>query len=443
MNFIKLVLVAFVVILPAAVLAKPLELIYSEKFIQERTDKDKKFTKEEKLSKRVVKLFPKQFSIQTERQETIYDFVSKTITIVDLHNNSYSKVPLYWDISYRSTEKKNRVNMGKMMQAANIDASGMGQFELEALFSLAGEQPITPAIEASTHKDTVTFTYKGEEVTSFTADSHTIPDDIKPIYKKYLLYSYAIHPEIRQKLSEKNTLFKTLSFRTKPFPGSTDTKTYTLASVKEINDTDIALPQGAKEVFLDKTLDKVLAASRDTSKRKSEDYYVKEIDRLFKDKNHLDAFLALNEYMFQYNVQPIDQMKQIFSDAPEKSPARMLVGALGAKTKEQYQQAIKIMESLPREKLEHGYVIDIFTANDYSRLGNFNKAIELMLSALEKNPFMIGPYKDLGDFYFAKFEINTAWQIWGNAQELNPGHSQLQPILKYENVLETKYPEFF
>lgn len=444
MKLIKWMFLGFWVIsFPGLAISNPLLLQYEEKIVMEKADKDKKIQKKETIKKDIFKIYPTRFSIEQDGVETIFDFSTKTIITLDSAKHTWTEVPLYWNISYRAAEKENREYLRKTLEKTDVKFNELNQFEIESLFSLGGGAPLIPPIEVKQNKNGYAFTYNKKEVATFELGSEKIPNDIRQTYNKYVLYNFSLHPEIRKKLLGEDFIFKNLHFQMMPLPGTQYIETLTFISAKEIDDEKMQIPAGYTEFFAKGKLGEVLAASQDISKRKSKEFYQSEIDKLIQNKNHLDAFLAMSAYMFQYNVDPIEYAKKILKDTPKDSPLWALIKNLRVKSKEDYQRSIIALEGISKKNLEFGYVIDVFVANNYAKLGNSDKAIDRMLNALTINPFMVGPLKDLGDFYYVKFEMETAWQIWGEALKLDPTHPMLEPIVKYEKALEKDFPEFF
>ena len=138
-------------------------------------------------------------------------------------------------------------------------------------------------------------------------------------------------------------------------------------------------------------------------------------------------------------------VQRIYSEAPQDSGVKELTNAIRQQptSKEQLQKAIEILEAARSKDLSHGYILNVFLANYLDRVGQTQKAKDLILEALENNPFLAGAYKDLGDKYLRSFEMSNAWASWDHMRRLNPNH-QLAPVINgLEQQIKQKHPVYF
>ena len=117
--------------------------------------------------------------------------------------------------------------------------------------------------------------------------------------------------------------------------------------------------------------------------------------------------------------------------------------SLGISGKNQAEKAIAELQKINRKKLNRFHMIDIMIANQQSVLGQNDKAEKRMLAALKANPFITGAYKDLGDMFYADFDMASAWLCWDFARKQVPEHFMLKPISEYEKELLRDFPDFF
>jgi len=186
-----------------------------------------------------------------------------------------------------------------------------------------------------------------------------------------------------------------------------------------------------------------------TKKERIVDDYLSEISSLLKKKQYLEASLAFHEYATHTGGKDIERFKntiqRVFSEAPPESGVHELTNAIRQQpsSKEQLQKAIKILEAARSQKPSHGYILNVYLANYLDMAGQTETARDLILEALESNPFLAGAYKDLGDKYLREFDMANAWASWDHMRRLNPEH-QLAPVIDgLEQQIRQKHPVYF
>ena len=92
---------------------------------------------------------------------------------------------------------------------------------------------------------------------------------------------------------------------------------------------------------------------------------------------------------------------------------------------------------------EKAYVLGIFRADMELTLGNRDAAAGLFLAALQKNPFLTGVWKDLGDNFATAADAADAWRCYDIARRIAPQHPLLKDVAAREDAVAKTHPELF
>jgi hypothetical protein len=155
-----------------------------------------------------------------------------------------------------------------------------------------------------------------------------------------------------------------------------------------------------------------------------------------------DAYLAVTEQQLAGAPLPLlsDEQKHSFQTDPD---LQQLARALGAKTPDERRQAVTTLQALRPQAGAHRYLLSLFEANDHVMLHEAPAASALYVDVLRANPAMAGAYKDIGDFYYMRFDTQHAWRSWNIARALAPLWPNLDGIEQRERTLAGRFPEYF
>jgi len=175
----------------------------------------------------------------------------------------------------------------------------------------------------------------------------------------------------------------------------------------------------------------------------SEKQYQEEVENLINKKQYLDAFLALHEYIFQYDSKPIEQFKRILAASNQNSQVYKLGRSLEPKSKEEVEKSIKFINELAKQNLKHGYVLDVFLANIYGSQKSYSVAFSYFDKALSHNPFMASVYIDFAQLLSEDYKIYLAWQCIEAVKDFMPGYNRLRFAKEMEERMKQLNPDFF
>ncbi|GEM_PF-3575670 len=445
-------LISFILIMfPACAFAQAFEFQLTSKVSEHHKDKVGEGAKTEIKTKEessIIIFEPEKISVRTGNNEKIYDFDKKTLTFIAHDKKQFTETSLYAIPAFKDFEKRNREMLLGAMQNAGITAVQSTPFELEAIFGDNSKTEAGQKIQTIEHTGGYKFLYDGEDVTAYAVSDQAIRDELKDSYKKYLIYEHTIHPAILENMAGRN-IFNSLSYRNKQEVPFLTEKNFTVSAFNNAPSSTIAVPQDYQKNYgFDERLDKVIKMSL-TEKEKTVDDYAAEMNKLLEDKQYLEASLVFHEYATHTGGKDIDKIKaiiqRIFSEAPAEEGVQQLAAAISQppSSKEHLQKAIEIIEAVRSKNTPHSYVLNIYLANYVDVLGQTAKAQDLILEALEKNPFIAGAYKDLGDKYFKSFHMQDAWTSWNQMRSINTGYPLATPVNELEMQILEKHPVYF
>lgn len=441
---------------PNAILkAKELCITYDIKSKQVTESKDGKKEEKNSNSQITVGLGNSYLYIAEGNNNLIFDFKKSRIISIDGINKSYSDTSIFIHIGFRYMEFQNRLFLRDVLNKAleksekNEPPPLAGIFDIESMFAI--EKPGANEVSITENKrgDNYEYSFNNKIVVECKLSNNSLNNTEKSLFEKYLIYHCYLHPQIRKKIISKNQIPQYLMYSYKDI-GMTTSVELNLVKVALAQRDSYAIPLDYTKVYntnseeLSSIIYNVISG-KSSIKRTEKADFIKIADELKSKGSYFDAMLALLECGLQTGEDSPEKMKEVMSSGGE-SDERLQVflkNVGNRKDKESTEKALKGLESINREGLMRGYVIDIMIGDGQMSLGDYKKAEESFLKALKANPYITGVYKDLGDLFNSSYDTVSAWQCWDTARFLYPDHEMLQQINEYEKWLTKNYPDFF
>jgi tetratricopeptide (TPR) repeat protein len=324
------------------------------------------------------------------------------------------------------------------------------KFDLEMNFSTVDGSEVSGKIVKTSDNGWRSFQYENEQFASYELSEHEITDHERDLYAKYLLYEHALHPVVMADLLEQGRAFGSLSYQNRSGIPRLTESTYRLTDFDRSSDRTLTVPEAYRRIFAaDERLNDVIELSMTQEEMTIGDY--KDLmEALLRQKDYMGAQMIFFEVTTHYGTsgeyeQLAPVIRRLIHEAPDSSGVRQISAAVTKqpKTKAGLQLAIQILEDARRQEFAHGYILNVFLANYYDALGQPRKGPDLILEALEQNPFLAGAYKDLGDKYLRTYWMQDAWICWDRMREINPNHSLATSINNFEQRLKQQFPDYF
>jgi hypothetical protein len=419
------------------------ELIYDIHQVTEISEDKPEIKKKDYVI--VVTIAPSNISIKNHQAEIIYDLNNLAITTIDHDNKKYTQHSFYPEVIFRGKEMFNRLEMNIMLATFKNQeiTRAQNEFAVESLFGVKLRNALEKEIKEETNGNTHNFIFGGKQTVSITFDNTTINDTLKNSFQKFIVYHLHLHPSIRNKILNYNKLFSSLTYTYEDL-NKTITTRMLLKSVKERDDNPITVPTAYQKIYGENIKkSSILIKAHSKSGMISEKQYKDEIDILIDQKKYLDAFLAIHEYIFQYESKPIEQFKKVMAASGENSQVYQLAKSLEPHTKEEVEQSIKLISELTKQNLKHHYILKVFLANIYGSQKAYNTAYSYFDQALERNPFMCSVYLDYSQLLLEDYETYLAWQLIEAVRDFMPSYSRLAIFTQMEERMKQLNPEFF
>ena len=413
----------------------------------------KKKEKEVRLSseKKVV-LGEGFFLVKEGKQERIYDFKKRRIHYLNHQLKTRSEMSLFSDSAFRMSEFQHRLSMDDVVVKAGGQALE-SPFILESIFGLEGERSVTKLTENFVEDGKTHFLNDGKVV----AEISWLAKNRAPegnMFSRFLVYDHSLHPLIRKKITESRQVPQVI----RSFLSSADANDQFILNLNSLStqpDRGFKIPRhysiskkrpgaGPFAPVLDKLIQSIDSRKNKILKRDKE-WFLNKATQAEANKNYLDAALLVLEYGLQSGDQKTssEEIKKLAVHQKDDVELDRFLRSLGIAGPEQAKRAILELGKLDRKKLSRAHVIDIMIANQQSVLGHLQEAEKRMLGALKLNPYLAGAYKDLGDMFYADFDMASAWACWDFARKQAPDHFMLKPIADYEADLLKNHPDFF
>ncbi len=409
----------------------------------ERMEKDE--TKEPSDYKLTVVLGRDFFSRDNGTSRTIFDFEKKRIYTVKDSKKQYEDDSLYSDLGFRIYEMKNRQFLGGALQKAGVKDNPMTAAFSEQLFSLEMQNSNT-RIDEATRNGALMFSADGKPLMTISTTGDSVAQDELGRFLRFVRYTYGGHPTVLRKIATLRKISSNITI------SRYDVATEIVNLVLVSNQTGPDAPYSLKG--FDKTLHKfddeklartILRLNKESPEkfRKQSGETLLSATKAFEQKQYLSCMLAYLEYTLQTGQQLPESFQGRRQVLQNDENVGQFLAILNPKSKEEAEKALPVYEKLRARAGAKEHVLMIFEANVRLSLGQGDKAEKLFLRVLERNPYIVGVYKDLGDIYFNKYLTNQAWQCWDLGRRLAPEFKNFKQINEFEQTLVREHAEFF
>jgi len=403
-------------------------------------------------------------------RETLYDFRLRRRLALDRASRVFANFSLYGDMAFRRFELEKRVMLAQMFaEAAPGEAPPLSlrPFWVESDLGLSSGAK-APAMQVEKLADgALRFRADGQEAALFAPASQAVPEELRKSFAHFLRARLPLHPTILAAIEGDGRLPQRLVFVTvtdserRPVglvlrKAGTMTADYPLPETFEprqlagqAEDQEAASLRGLLPLMLD-----AAAGRRGNGPRSLVDYR-RAVDQDLRQRRDFAAAMLLAEMALQYGTRagdctvgpgwvPCHGAEELGPRLARDRRAAVLYKARTAEPKEP-EAAVKLWESLKREEVPNGYVIDAFLADRLSAAGHRQDAMGAFAHALEGNPYLAGVYKELGDHFLRGSRTELAWICYDLGRAL-PGRDRADPLAdvdELEQKLAAAFPDFF
>jgi hypothetical protein len=266
-------------------------------------------------------------------------------------------------------------------------------------------------------------------------------------FARWLRYTEGGHPLILQRLASAGRIPREIRFygRTMDPPGRTVTLRVERADT--VPESALSLDGHRRSVrtegtapidaFLERvTLGEVPDPEEVLARRKAEALAALEAGRL------LECALTLLELTLETEAVPPD-LGGFLRQTPDAQVRRLLAAMSPPQSEAESRARIATFLELREPAGPRAHVLMTFESGCRLGLGEDAAAFELLVAALQVNPFLALAYKDAGDRCAREYDMRRAWACWEAARKIAPGHSSLEAIAELEKMLAAEHPDYF
>lgn len=302
--------------------------------------------------------------------------------------------------------------------------------------------PFNPGIKVSETGNKLDFKYNDKEyVTVEFGDA--FPAEYARAMEKVYIFSYRLHPFVRDQILARKKYVRSMVIN--DLNGDDALKTTLKLNSKNENADEPKIPADFQRVFNKKSpvynLQKTVIDTTPLPPLPVKEKIFEQAKKMIDESRPVDAFLTMMEYGLTTSDQAIAENKVIL-DVAKKDPIVIKIAQnIVPDSEESAKAALKELSSIDQSKLEKGYLIEIFKADIEDQLEMDASAD--FVKALEKNPFITGAYKDLGDNFFGQGDFMNAWSCYEMFRKIHAKHLFIKDIEESEGVLEKTFPECY
>lgn len=404
------------------------------------------------------------YTVRSDRDELL-DFKLRRHIIISSDRQTFANTSIYADIAFRVNEAQNCQYLSKVLGSVGMKPDAVptvspidAATQLGLVLPGTAEQHIDQITDAN---GTVHFSYQGKELAHVHFGSNRIIKSEQVGFARFLRWEVTLHPQIADAIIADGRFPDELSYL--EYKGS-ESKFQTLTlKTNETAMTDYPLPatyssdffQGAtsERTELNNLLPIMLSAvaGRAGGGPRSAASYREAIEAASQRGDKLQAMVLILELSLHHGNNalscapdtrpPCHSLKEIARIAENDPQGQSLLQTLtynGANAA----NGVPLLRKIDRRGLSDPYMIDIFLAND---LGHNKDAEELYASAIRGNPYIVGFYKDFGDYCFNEYDMWDAWLLYDLARDLPDARDtpMLDAVDTLEHRLANDFPQFF
>jgi hypothetical protein len=382
-----------------------------------------------------------------ERALAAYDFDKHRVWMRSTNGKSFTDISLFAPLGFRVAELQNRMMMGTILSEAGAkDMEFQSPEIIEHLFSLpAKKTPGKP--ERAETDDTVTYRIGSNLLAEWTKQGTRIDNENAHVWTRFLRYQVQGHPKILAALAAEASVPQILTIVQYDIAMVITTRLETVAcevipdpETLGIETEAVIEGDGSKRLYA--ILRKVMSTSSNVFEKAAAEVLAS-AEKDLEAGAWFEAFLGFMEYSLQTGGEQWTARVKDRAGWKEDPDIRLLGEHMEPRDEQEAEAGIAVYKKLRGRTKKHDHVLMIFEANNRARLGKSKEAVDHFLGALDKNPYITGVYKDLGDVYFGGYQTVDAWRCYDTGRRICPGHRIFESLNKYEQRLMADYPEYF
>lgn len=179
--------------------------------------------------------------------------------------------------------------------------------------------------------------------------------------------------------------------------------------------------------------------------RRVEQDILRALDAARADGRYDEAVLLCLEYAMQNGPLPpgIDSLAPFMGDPGAQAIMACVAGQRQVRNEADAHTLIGSIRALRGHFVAKRHVLMMLEAHLYAAIEAYDQAERLYREIVSCNRYLAAVYKDLGDLFAGRFDMDRAWRCWQLARHLAPQHQRLDGVNRRESKLRAAHPEYF
>lgn len=393
-----------------------------------------------------VRLGPDYFYVHDQAEIRLVDLARARFARLE-GTEKREEYPLLALVAARERELEREVDQITLMArsgAAPADADER-LFFAESRTGMKAALGAFPARLVPSGSEEKVWTVGGEFVAGWVPGKQKIPAAYRETYARMLAHQLPLHPEFQRQLVAQERIPQELRYRERVGARWKETR---LLAPESGERQESLLPVLEKPMAvtahpLSRAIATATSEAGDGPRPLSAGEYGKQFRELVQRGMAAEALLAVLEFYLQTGADTESSMAKLDELAASDLDVQHLLDSLAIGTPEEAAASLGNLARIDRGKLLRRHIYDVTAANAMAALGRFREAEPLYLAALERNPWLTGVYKKLGDLYAQTERLPQAWTCYEAALRLNGNHPMLKSVVAEAPRLRAEHPDFF
>jgi tetratricopeptide (TPR) repeat protein len=364
-------------------------------------------------------------------------------------NDRLEDYPLLATVAEREMELAREMDQLTVMTRSGITPADADStiFYAESRAGMVSSIGAFPARQVSSGSEEIAWTVAGEFAAGWVPGGLDLPVEFRDIYSLFLTHTLPLHPELKRALVQQAKLPRRLRYRerlasqwretTLHFSGFSPARDSLLPDLESSH----ALASSANP--LARAVAEATGLLDGGRRPNSAEEFRLQFNELMDRELALEATLVVLEIYLQTGSDTEQAMTRVEPYADLDPQLRLVLDGMDTSTPDTATTSLKNLAKVDRSKLLRKHVYDALAGNALLGMGRYREAEKAYLDALERNPWLTGVYKKLGDLYSASERMPQAWVCYETALKLQDRHPMLKSIIEEAPKLRQRHPEFF
>lgn len=381
----------------------------------------------------VLRVWLEKDAMVIEREQTMtwWNFAERTVTTFQRERRQLDQTNLLATLGFREAEFQNRLHLGEALKAAGVKEAVFDVVLMEHLF--CRRAPQSPGPELTANGGFVRWTHAGKTLFVVEQNGAEWSPEQRRVWLRFVVYLFGLHPVIVADLEKRPAWPSEMEIGR--FNSDAEQLVFRLRGVAEevapsVPASAVGEPPQAEAVKIAAQVEQLGAEGyRAACAALHEDF-----EASFRNGRVLEGALLMLEWGLWTDALTPEVVRSHRDAMNHDADCQALLTSLNPRSKAETEQAVATLLQLENRSGKGKRALRIFRANNLTKLGKYQESRQIFVEVLSEAPANVGALKDLGDLYYAAFEMPDAWRCW-DAKRLLSTHKNLKPVLEMEQRL--------